>query len=77
MDLTFFQTLSAILDSAGGYVLQAVQRCRRCGVAGGERVPPSPLGWYFRNQICAFTKRPMQDPSETPWEMEMKVKRLA
>ena len=21
--------------------------CRRCGVAGGERVPPSPLGWYF------------------------------
>ena len=21
--------------------------CRRCGVAGGGRVPPSPLGWYF------------------------------
>ena len=21
--------------------------CRRCGVAGAERVPPSPLGWYF------------------------------
>ena len=21
--------------------------CRRCGVAGGERVPPAPLGWYF------------------------------
>ena len=20
--------------------------CRRCGVAGGERVPPAPLGWY-------------------------------
>ena len=19
----------------------------RCGVAGGERVPPAPLGWYF------------------------------
>ena len=26
---------------------QAVRRCRRCGVAGGERVPPAPLGWYF------------------------------
>ena len=26
--------------------LQAVRRCRRCGVAGGERVPPAPLGWY-------------------------------
>ena len=25
---------------------QAVRRCRRCGVAGGERVPPAPLGWY-------------------------------
>ena len=24
-------------------ILQAVQRC---SVAGGERVPPSPLGWY-------------------------------
>ena len=21
--------------------------CRRCGVAGGERVPPAPLGWYL------------------------------
>ena len=21
--------------------------CRRCGVAGGERVPPLLLGWYF------------------------------
>ena len=20
--------------------------CRRCGIAGGERVPPAPLGWY-------------------------------
>ena len=20
--------------------------CRRCGVAGGVRVPPAPLGWY-------------------------------
>ena len=53
----FFQTPSAILDFAGGVAcrqcgvagvagsvaLQAVQ----CGVAGGERLPPAPLGWYF------------------------------
>ena len=32
-----FQTPSAILGPTG----------RRCGVAGGERVPPAPLGWYF------------------------------
>ena len=43
---TYFQTLSAILDSAGGEVLQAVRCCRRCGVAGGGGVPPAPLGWY-------------------------------
>ena len=24
-----------------------MQRCRRCGIACSERVPPSPLGWYF------------------------------
>ena len=30
----------------GGEVLQAVRCCRWCGVAGGERVPPAPLGWY-------------------------------
>ena len=29
------------------WILQAVRRCRRCGVAGGQRAPPSPLGWYF------------------------------
>ena len=29
-------------------VLQAVRRCRRCGVAGAERVPPAPLGWYSK-----------------------------
>ena len=23
------------------------RRCRRCVFAGGERVPPAPLGWYF------------------------------
>ena len=28
-------------------MLQAVQCCRWCGVAGGEQVPPLPLGWYF------------------------------
>ena len=33
----------------GGAALQAVRRCRRCGVAGAERVPPSPLGWYYYN----------------------------
>ena len=21
--------------------------CRQCGIAGGEQVPPSPLGWYL------------------------------
>ena len=31
------------------WILQAVRRCRRCGVAGGERVPPAPLGWYSDN----------------------------
>ena len=46
VDLTYFKTMSAILDSASSYVLQAEQRCRRCGIAGGERVPPSTLGWY-------------------------------
>ena len=29
------------------WIKQAVRCCRRCGVAGGERVPPAPLGWYF------------------------------
>ena len=23
------------------------RHCRRCGVAGGERVPPAPLGLYY------------------------------
>ena len=39
---SFWGPLVAILDFAGGGALQAV----RCGIAGGERVPPSPLGWY-------------------------------
>ena len=46
-----FPSLSAILDKAGGEVLQALRCCRRCGVAGGERVPPAPLGRYF----CTIT----------------------
>ena len=29
----------------GGAELQAVQCCRRCGIAGGEQVPPSPSRW--------------------------------
>ena len=32
--------------------------CRRCGVAGGERVPPSPLGWYFIYN-SSFTGSPL------------------
>ena len=32
-------------------VLQAVQRCRQCGIEGGERVPPAPLGWYLHFQV--------------------------
>ena len=34
-----------------------MRRCRRCGVAGGERVPPAPLGWYFK-LILAQTLNP-------------------
>ena len=41
--LTPFQTPSAILGPTGGHF----GFCRRCSVAGGERVPPSPLGWYL------------------------------
>ena len=43
---TPFQTPSAILGATGGHF----GFCRRCDVAGGERVPPAPLGWYF----CRF-----------------------
>ena len=39
---TPFQTPSAILGPPGGHF----GFCRRCGVAGGERVPLAPLGWY-------------------------------
>merc|ERR1712208_38932 len=40
---TPFQTPSTILGAPGGHF----GFCRPCGVAGGERVPPAPLGWYF------------------------------
>ena len=37
-----------VLESGGAAAaLQAVRCCRGRGVAGGERVPPSPLGWYL------------------------------
>ena len=39
---TPFQTPSAILGPPGGHF----DFCRRCGVACGERLPPSLLGWY-------------------------------
>ena len=42
-----FAGVAGVAGVAGGAALQAVRRCRRCGVAGGERVPPAPLGWYF------------------------------
>ena len=29
------------------WIKRAVRCCRQCGVAGGERVPPMPLSWYF------------------------------
>ena len=31
--------------------------CRRCGVAGGERVPPAPLGWYSEQNEALKMKR--------------------
>ena len=29
--------------------------CRRCGVAGGERMPPSLLGWYSNKKSAVHT----------------------
>ena len=29
---------------------------RRCGVAGGERVPPVQLGWYWAKNYFEFRK---------------------
>ena len=40
------QTPLAILGPTGGHF----GFCRRCGIAGGERVPPLPLGWYSNNK---------------------------
>ena len=49
--MTPFQTPSAILGPPGGHL----GFCRRCGVAGGERVPPLPLGWYSWDiEACFF-----------------------
>ena len=39
--LTYIRTPSAI------WIEWAGRCCGRCGVAGGERVPPAPLGWYL------------------------------
>ena len=39
--------------------------CRRCGVAGGERVPPAPLGWYSNlpdSQILTLSSPPSHCP---------------
>ena len=33
--------------------------CRRCSVAGGERLPPSPLGWYYVSQLVVSSPRQM------------------
>ena len=41
---TYLQTPLAILGPPGCHFGFG----RRCGVAGSERVPPSPLGWYFK-----------------------------
>ena len=27
----------------------------RCGVAGGEQLPPAPVGWYFFFKLCKGT----------------------
>ena len=51
---TPFQTPSAILGPPGGHF----GFCRRCGVAGGERVPPAPLGWYFISFFIFSPSRP-------------------
>ena len=40
-----FRTSLAILMPTRGHF----GFCRGCGIAGGERVPPSPLGWYLSN----------------------------
>ena len=39
-----FKTPLVILGPPGGHF----GFCRRCGVAGGYRAPPSPLGWYLK-----------------------------
>ena len=46
--MTYFQTPPAILDKAGGEVLQAVRHL------GGEQGPPSPIGWYSGKGLFSF-----------------------
>ena len=46
------------------WILQAVWRCRRCGVAGGERVPPGRRQvWYFigSNSTTGYKKLNLGD----------------
>ena len=36
------------------WIKLAVRYCRRCGVAGCERVPPAPLGWYLIHEYVSM-----------------------
>ena len=38
------------------WIKQAVRYCRRCGIAGGERVSQAPLGWYFDQTLKADSR---------------------
>ena len=70
MDLTYFQTLSAISDSAGGYcyLLQAVQHCRRCSVAGSAG-----LQAVQRCRRCGVAGGKQVPPSLLGWYSNVKV----
>ena len=35
-------------------IKSVVKYCRLCGIAGGERVPPAPLGWYFDYSLISL-----------------------
>ena len=47
------KTPSAIL----GFPSSHFEFCRRCGVAGGERVSPAPLGWYLDSPHKSLTSQ--------------------
>ena len=52
-------------------MLQEVRCCRRCGVAGFERVPPLPFGCYFETIL----KLPLKTQQiKTPQTLSMKGK---